>query len=69
MVEAPQDVDGPDDELWDVIQYHIDKKRQKHWVRIGRAWRKPDVSMISIRLFALPVGNAEGEILFNLVPR
>lgn len=58
-----------DNDLWDVLQYKTDKKGRTNWLKIGRAWAKPDNDRITVKLFALPVPNHEGDVLVTLVPR
>lgn len=58
-----------DNELWDVLQYSVDKKGRTNWLKIGRAWAKPEAQNITVKLFALPIPNREGDVLISLVPR
>lgn len=57
-----------DNDLWDVIQYKTDKKGRTNWLKLGRAWAKPDNENITIKLFALPVPNRDGDVIITLVP-
>lgn len=63
------DVASLDKDLWDVIQYKTDRKGRTNWLKIGRAWAKPGANSITVKLFALPIGNRDGDVLFTLVPR
>ena len=58
-----------DNDLWDVMQYSTDKKGRTNWLKIGRAWAKPEAQNITIKLFALPLQNREGDVIISLVPR
>lgn len=63
------DVASLDNDLWDVIQYKADKKGRTNWLKIGRAWAKPENANITVKLFALPIPNQDGDVLVTLVPR
>jgi hypothetical protein len=54
-------------DIWDVMHYKTDKKGRTNWLKIGRAWAKPENDNITMKLFALPIPNAEGEVILNLV--
>lgn len=56
-----------DNDIWDVMHYKTDRKGRTNWLKIGRAWAKPDVDNITLKLFALPVPNYDGEVILNLV--
>jgi hypothetical protein len=58
-----------DNDLWDVMQYSTDKKGRTNWLKLGRAWAKPEAENITVKLFALPIPNREGEVIISLVPR
>lgn len=58
-----------DNDLWDVLQYKTDRKGRTNWLNIGRAWAKPDNDRITVKLFALPLPNQDGDVLVTLVPR
>lgn len=63
------DVASLDNDIWDVIQYKTDKKGRSNWLKMGRAWAKPDADNITVKLFALPIPNADGDVIITLVPR
>jgi len=56
-----------DNDIWDVMHYKTDRKGRTNWLKIGRAWSKPDTDNITLKLFALPVPNIDGEVVLNLV--
>lgn len=58
-----------DNDLWDVLQYSTDRKGRTNWLKIGRAWAKPDSDRITVKLFALPLPNQDGEVMISLIPR
>ena len=61
------DVASRDNDIWDVMHYKTDRKGRTNWLKIGRAWAKPETDNITLKLFALPVPNNEGEVILNLV--
>lgn len=56
-----------DNDIWDCLHYKTDRKGRTNWLKIGRAWSKPDSDNITLKLFALPVPNQDGEVILNLV--
>lgn len=66
---APEngDVASRDNDIWDVMHYKTDRKGRTNWLKIGRAWAKPDTDNITLKLFALPVPNSDGEVILSLV--
>ena len=54
-------------DIWDVLHYKTDKKGRTNWIKIGRAWAKPENDNITLKLYALPVPNMDGEVILNLV--
>lgn len=56
-----------DNDIWDVMHYKTDRKGRTNWLKIGRAWAKPDGDNITLKLFALPVPNIDGEVILSLV--
>jgi hypothetical protein len=58
-----------DKDLWDVIQYKTDKRGRTNWLKLGRAWAAINSDKITVKLFALPTSNQEGDVLITLVPR
>lgn len=54
-------------DIWNCLHYKTDRKGRTNWLKIGRAWAKPDGDNITLKLFALPVPNADGEVILNLV--
>jgi hypothetical protein len=68
-IEDNGDTASLDNDLWDVLHYSTDKKGRTNWLKIGRAWAKPDAANITVKLFALPLQNREGDVLITLVPR
>lgn len=65
--EAPDAAENGD--VWEVIQYKEDKRGRVNWCRIGRAHRKVGAANISVKMYALPISNADGDVLFTLVPK
>ena len=61
------DTASRDNDIWDVMHYKTDKKGRTNWLKIGRAWAKPNADNITLKLFALPVPNSDGEVILNLV--
>ena len=61
------DVASRDNDIWDVMHYKTDRKGRTNWLKIGRAWAKPETDNITMKLFALPVPNSDGEVILNLV--
>lgn len=61
------DVASRDNDVWTVMHYKTDRKGRTNWLKIGRAWAKPDTDNITMKLFALPVPNSDGEVILNLV--
>ena len=61
------DVASRDNDIWDVMHYKTDRKGRTNWLKIGRAWAKPETDNITMKLFALPIPNADGEVILNLV--
>jgi hypothetical protein len=56
-----------DNDIWDVMHYKTDRKGRTNWLKIGRAWARPEGDNITLKLFALPVPNYDGEVILNLV--
>ena len=56
-----------DNDIWDLMHYRTDKKGRTNWIKIGRAWAKPDSDNITLKLYALPIANQDGEVILNLV--
>lgn len=56
-----------DNDIWDCLHYKTDRKGRTNWLKIGRAWAKRETDNITLKLFALPVPNADGEVILNLV--
>jgi len=54
-------------DIWDIMHYKTDRKGRTNWLKIGRAWAKPLNDNITMKLFALPIPNADGEVILNLV--
>ncbi len=54
-------------DIWDVMHYKTDKKGRTNWLKIGRAWAKQEGDNITMKLFALPIANHDGEVILNLV--
>ena len=54
-------------DIWDIMHYKTDRKGRTNWIKIGRAWAKPEADNITLKLFALPIPNADGEVILNLV--
>lgn len=61
------DVASRDNDIWDVMHYKTDRKGRTNWLKIGRAWAKPETDNITLKLFALPVPNQDGEVILSLV--
>lgn len=61
------DTASRDNDIWDVMHYKTDRKGRTNWLKIGRAWAKPNTDNITLKLFALPVPNFDGEVILNLV--
>ena len=56
-----------DNDIWTCMHYKTDRKGRTNWLKIGRAWAKPDSDNITLKLFALPVPNFDGKVILNLV--
>jgi hypothetical protein len=54
-------------DIWTCLHYKTDRKGRTNWIKIGRAWAKPETDNITLKLFALPIPNADGEVILNLV--
>ena len=54
-------------DIWDIMHYRTDKRGRTNWIKIGRAWAKPDADNITMKLYALPIANSDGEVILNLV--
>lgn len=68
--EAADTADAAENgDVYEVIQYKEDKRGRVNWCRIGRAHRKVGAPNISVKLYALPISNADGDVLFSLVPK
>jgi len=61
------DTASRDNDIWTCMHYKTDRKGRTNWLKIGRAWAKPDSDNITLKLFALPVPNFDGEVILNLV--
>lgn len=55
-------------DVWDVMHYTTDKKGRTNYLKMGRAYAKPDSDAINIKLFAAPFPNRDGECWLTLVP-
>lgn len=58
-----------DNDLFDVVHYKVDKKGRTNYLTIGRAWAKPDNDKITVKFFAMPIPNQDGDVLVTLIPR
>lgn len=56
-----------DNDIWDLFHYKTDKKGRTNWIKIGRAWSKTNSDDITLKMFALPIPNQDGEIILSLV--
>lgn len=56
-----------ENDIWDIMHYRTDKRGRTNWIKIGRAWAKPDADNITMKLYALPIANSDGEVILNLV--
>lgn len=56
-----------ENDIWDVMNYKTDKRGRTNWIKIGRAWAKPETDNITLKLYALPIPNSDGEVILNLV--
>lgn len=56
-----------DNDVWDVMHYKTDRKGRTNWLKIGRAWAKTETDNITLKLYALPVPNFDGEVVLNLI--
>lgn len=56
-----------DNDIWDVLNYKTDKRGRTNWIKIGRAWAKPETDNITLKLYALPIPNSDGEVILNLI--
>ena len=54
-------------DIWDIMHYRTDKRGRTNWIKIGRAWAKPDADNITMKLYALPIANSDGEVILNLI--
>ena len=54
-------------DIWDIMHYRTDKRGRTNWIKIGRAWAKPNADNITMKLYALPIANSDGEVILNLV--
>ncbi len=61
------DIASINNDIWDVMHYKTDRRGRTNWLKIGRAWAKPEADNIALKLFALPIPNADGEVILNLV--
>ena len=61
------EVASRDNDIWDVMHYKTDRKGRTNWLKNGRAWAKSDTDNITLKLFALPVPNSDGEVILSLV--
>lgn len=61
------DTASRENDIWTCMHYKTDRKGRTNWLKIGRAWAKPDSDNITLKLFALPVPNFDGEVILNLV--
>lgn len=55
-------------DVWDVFHFTRDKKGRNNWIKLGRAWAKDDEDSISVKLYAYPLQNVDGECWIKLVP-
>jgi hypothetical protein len=56
-----------DNDIFEVLHYKTDKRGRTNWLKIGRAWAKPDADNITLKLYALPIANSDGEVILNLI--
>lgn len=56
-----------DNDIFEVLHYKTDKRGRTNWLKIGRAWAKPDSDNITLKLYALPIANSDGEVILNLI--
>lgn len=56
-----------DNDIWEVLNYKTDKRGRTNWIKIGRAWAKPETDNITLKLYALPIPNSDGEVILNLI--
>ena len=56
-----------DNDIFEVLHYKTDKRGRTNWLKIGRAWAKPDSDNITLKLYALPIANSDGEFILNLI--
>ena len=56
-----------ENDIWDIMHYRTDKRGRTNGIKIGRAWAKPDADNITMKLYALPIANSDGEVILNLV--
>lgn len=61
------DTASRDNDIWDLMHYRTDRKGRTNWIKIGRAWAKPDSDNITLKMYALPIANSDGEVILNLV--
>ena len=54
-------------DIWDLMHYRTEKRGRTNWLKIGRAWAKPDSDNITLKLYALPIANSDGEVILNLI--
>jgi|SanBayMetagenome_1026888.scaffolds.fasta_scaffold76934_2 hypothetical protein len=55
-------------DCWDAMHYSIDNKGRKNWMKIGRAWANADSDVITLKLYALPFPNLDGQAVLKLNP-
>jgi hypothetical protein len=55
-------------DAWDVMLYSKDRKGRTNYMKLGRAWAKPDSDVINLKLWALPFPNKDGECWLTLNP-
>lgn len=56
-----------DNDIFEVLHYKTDKRGRTNWLKIGRAWAKPNSDNITLKLYALPIPNVDGEVILNLI--
>lgn len=65
--DANGNIASLDNDIWDVLNYKTDKRGRTNWIKIGRAWAKPETDNITLKLYALPIPNSDGEVILNLI--
>lgn len=55
--------------IYDMIQYSTDRKGRTNYIKFGRIWLPVNGERGKMRFFALPLANAEGETIADMVLR